>query len=96
MHAGQLHIDAVVVERLLRVQFPQWKDLPVEEVRATGTVNALFRIGKGLVARFPLVGQDPDDARAWCTWSQSRRTRPTSAGGNCVTSWGPRARAVSI
>ena len=59
MHAGQLHIDAVVVQRLLRVQFPQWKDLPVEEVRTTGTVNALFSIGKGLVARFPLVGQDP-------------------------------------
>ena len=30
-----------------------------------GTVNALFRIGEGLVARFPLVGQDPDEARAW-------------------------------
>lgn len=63
MHAGQLHVDAQTVRRLLEVQFRQWRGLPVTELRTSGTVNAIFRIGDDLVARFPLVGQDPAQAR---------------------------------
>ncbi|MFI6717833.1 aminoglycoside phosphotransferase family protein [Kribbella sp. NPDC050470] len=50
-----------LVARLVRSQFPVWSELPVRPVRSHGTVNALFRIGDGLVARFPI---QPGDAAA--------------------------------
>lgn len=65
MHRGQLHVDTRAVRRLVSVQFPQWRGLPVTELRAAGTVNAIFRIGDALAARFPLVGDDEAQAGAW-------------------------------
>lgn len=59
MHAGQLQISAQTVRRLVAEQFPGWGDLPVRAVTSQGTVNALFRIGDALLARFPL---QPGDA----------------------------------
>ncbi|BCY12230.1 aminoglycoside phosphotransferase family protein [Actinoplanes sp. L3-i22] len=43
---------------LLAAQFPQWRDLPLARVGVHGTVNAVFRLGDGLTARFPLQDQD--------------------------------------
>lgn len=63
MHSGQLHLDARTVGRLIEMQFPRWVGLPVTELRTSGSVNAIFRIGDELVARFPLVGGDPAQAR---------------------------------
>ena len=54
MHSDQLTIAAETVRALVRDQFPQWGDLPVRERASQGTVNAVFRIGDGLAARFPL------------------------------------------
>src|SRR5690242_18610671 len=45
MHADQLHVDVDTVRRLVAAQFPQWRGLPVTELRTPGTVNAIFRIG---------------------------------------------------
>lgn len=64
MHADQLRVDEQTVRRLVEVQFPQWRALPVTELRTLGTVNAIFRIGHDLAARFPLLGHDPVQARA--------------------------------
>jgi aminoglycoside phosphotransferase (APT) family kinase protein len=64
MHHDQLQVDAGMVRRLVDEQFPSWRGLAVEEVRTAGTVNAIFRIGPDLVARFPLVARDPAEARA--------------------------------
>lgn len=64
MHADQVHVDVDTVRRLLEMQFPQWRVLPVTELRTPGTVNAIFRIGDHLAARFPLVGQDVAQTRA--------------------------------
>lgn len=64
MHAGQLNVDLRSVRRLVGAQFPQWRGLSVTEVRTSGTVNAVYRVGEDLAARFPLVGQDPGLARA--------------------------------
>jgi aminoglycoside phosphotransferase (APT) family kinase protein len=64
MHRDQLLIDRRTARLLLDAQFPQWSGLAVSEVRTAGTVNAIFRIGSGLAARFPLAAQDPDQARA--------------------------------
>jgi len=63
MHADQLHVDSHIVRELVDVQFPQRRGLPISELNATGTVNAIFRIGDDLAARFPLVGQDPTQTR---------------------------------
>ncbi|MFZ0215226.1 MAG: aminoglycoside phosphotransferase family protein [Candidatus Dormiibacterota bacterium] len=59
MHDDQLHVDLDVVRRLLADQYPHWVDEPVREVAGSGTVNAIYRIGAGLAARFPLRAADP-------------------------------------
>lgn len=43
---------------LVAEQFPQWRDMNVTPVQGAGTVNAIFRIGSHLSARFPLVLTD--------------------------------------
>ncbi|WP_246212841.1 phosphotransferase [Streptomyces abyssomicinicus] len=48
---------------LVAAQFPRWRELPVRACPSDGTENALFRIGDDLVARLPLLGDDPDTAR---------------------------------
>jgi len=53
------------VRTLVDAQFPAWRDLPVTRVAAQGTVNAIFRLGDRLAARFPLVPRDVVEARAW-------------------------------
>jgi aminoglycoside phosphotransferase (APT) family kinase protein len=54
MHPDQFRVDADTVRSLVDEQFPQWRALPVRAVASHGTVNALFRIGDRLLARFPL------------------------------------------
>lgn len=48
MHADEADIDADLVRRLLRAQFPHWADLPVRRLASGGTVNAIYRVGSGL------------------------------------------------
>lgn len=64
MHRDQLHIDEHIVRQLVSEQFPQWRDESVVHVSGGGTVNAIFRIGEGLAARFPLSPGDPTELRA--------------------------------
>jgi aminoglycoside phosphotransferase (APT) family kinase protein len=54
MHADQIDSDAALVRSLLAEQFPEWADLPIEEVDSTGTDNALYRLGGDLVVRMPM------------------------------------------
>lgn len=60
MHADQLHIDDATVRRLVSGQFPQWRDEPITCVVSDGTVNAIYRIGSRLAARFPLRDAEPE------------------------------------
>ena len=53
MHTNQLAISAETVRELVDEQFPAWRGLRISAVRAPGTVNAIFRIGDQLAARFP-------------------------------------------
>ncbi len=55
MHEGEVDIDVGLVHRLLAMQFPQWCDLPVDEVHSTGTVNAIYRLGDDMCVRLPRV-----------------------------------------
>lgn len=60
MHDDQIDVSTATAGRLVSEQFPQWAELPVTRVPSSGTVNAIFRIGDELAARFPLRAADPD------------------------------------
>jgi len=65
MHANQLDVSLPTVRALVDDQFPQWQGLPIRNVVSTGTVNAIFRIGDRLAARFPLLPGDAAETRRW-------------------------------
>lgn len=65
MHPNQLTVSVEMVHELVDEQFPKWVGLPIEEVASQGTVNALFRIGDRLAARFPLQAGDVESTRRW-------------------------------
>ncbi|MFG2527711.1 aminoglycoside phosphotransferase family protein [Streptomyces sp. NPDC048516] len=54
-HPGLHPIDDDLVRRLIAGQFPQWVGLTVERFPSGGTVNAMYRLGEGMVVRLPLV-----------------------------------------
>ncbi|MGC0404939.1 aminoglycoside phosphotransferase (APT) family kinase protein [Streptomyces sp. SAI-126] len=64
MHDDQVDVTADIVATLIRDQFPQWTGRAVRPLRSTGTVNAIFRIGDDLSARFPLRPTDAAEALA--------------------------------
>lgn len=63
MHPDQLEVTTATVRRLVGQQFPDWAGLLVRRVELEGTVNAIFRIGDGLSARFPLRPAPIDTVR---------------------------------
>lgn len=65
MHDDQVDVTTDVARRLVEEQFPQWRGLDVTRVASAGTVNAIFRVGERVAARFPLRAEGPDEARAW-------------------------------
>jgi aminoglycoside phosphotransferase (APT) family kinase protein len=65
MHPDQLTVSDATVRGLVDAQFPQWRDLPISRFASQGTVNALFRIGERLAARFPLQPGDVAATRQW-------------------------------
>jgi aminoglycoside phosphotransferase (APT) family kinase protein len=67
MHADQLVVSASTVRALIDEQFPQWRDLPLRRVSASGTVHEIFRLGDGLAARFRLQSDDAESV-----WSEVR------------------------
>ena len=68
MHADQLSVPVRTVRDLVAEQFPEWRDLPIKDIASPGTVNAIFRIGDRLTARFPL---EPGDVTATRRWLES-------------------------
>lgn len=55
MHADEVDIDAGLVRKLLASQFPEWAELPLEQVLPYGTDNANYRLGEELVVRLPRI-----------------------------------------
>lgn len=62
MHDDQVDVTAETVAALIREQFTQWSGKAIRLVASTGTVNATFRIGDDLSARFPLRPVDAAEA----------------------------------
>jgi aminoglycoside phosphotransferase (APT) family kinase protein len=65
MHANQLTVPVRTVRLLVDEQFPEWRSLPIRSVASAGTVNAIFRVGDRLAARFPLEPRDIGATRRW-------------------------------
>ncbi|MGX9146952.1 aminoglycoside phosphotransferase family protein [Mesorhizobium sp. 128a] len=59
MHRDQVHIDVNIVREMVFGQFPEYRHERIEQVGAIGTVNAIFRIGSSVAARFPLRAMEP-------------------------------------
>jgi aminoglycoside phosphotransferase (APT) family kinase protein len=64
MHDDQVDVTAATVATLIQEQFPQWHGRAIRLLPSTGTVNAIFRIGNDLSARFPLRLTEADEALA--------------------------------
>ena len=54
---NSLVIDAALVRRLVDIQFPQWKDLPVRPVALSGWDNRSFHLGKRMLVRMPSAAE---------------------------------------
>lgn len=61
-------IDADLVRRLLRRQFPEWADLPIRPVRAQGWDNRTFRLGDALLVRLPSAEAYASQVEKEQTW----------------------------
>jgi aminoglycoside phosphotransferase (APT) family kinase protein len=53
MHADEIVVSSALAARLVAAQFPQWSGLALRSVGSGGTDNRLFRLGDGMVLRFP-------------------------------------------
>ncbi|GAA1995572.1 aminoglycoside phosphotransferase family protein [Microbacterium pumilum] len=65
MHDDQVDLDDATARRLVVEQFPEWSAESIIRLHGSGTVNAIFRIGSALTARFPINARDPLHAAAW-------------------------------
>lgn len=73
MSTGPLHpdehpVDEALVRRLVAGRFPQWADLAVVRFPSGGTVNAMYRLGGGMVVRLPLVKGGAEDVATEQEW----------------------------
>ena len=67
LHAGEVEIDAALVEALVREQFPRLLG-SIREVRSTGTVNAIYRLGERHYVRLPRLAHWVTDLEMEWTW----------------------------
>ena len=89
MHADEATTDAELVRRLLRGQFPQWADLPIERLASGGTVNAVYRLGDRLSVRLPLTAGGVDDLDWEARWLPLLAPRLPVAIPTVVAGGGP-------
>ena len=68
MHADEVETDVDLVQRLLARQFPQWADLPIEQVDSYCTDHDIYRLGDGLAARLPRIGWATEQAAKEAEW----------------------------
>lgn len=61
-------IEPSVVHGLIAAQFPHWSDLPVEAVGASGTANAIFRLGPDKAVRLPRTEGSAADVATEHRW----------------------------
>jgi aminoglycoside phosphotransferase (APT) family kinase protein len=67
-HDDEFAVDEDLVRRLLRVQFPQWADLPLRVLEPSGTDHTIYRLGDALVVRMPIMEYATRQAAKEATW----------------------------
>ncbi|GAB3601028.1 phosphotransferase [Microbacterium tumbae] len=92
-----MSVDEATAAGLIGAQFPELSVLPVRRLPSAGTMNALFRVGDDLVARFPFapvpVEELRQEARAmgeFAAASPFPAPEPIGVGvptGECATAW---------
>lgn len=55
LHEDEIEIDVALVRALVASQFPEWAEERLTPVASSGTVNALYRLGRNMVVRLPLA-----------------------------------------
>lgn len=68
MHQGEADIDQSLVLQLIRTQFPHLSDLEVTAFPSTGTVNAIYRLGRDLCVRLPRMKEWAGDLAKEIDW----------------------------
>jgi aminoglycoside phosphotransferase (APT) family kinase protein len=53
LHDDEIPIDAALVRALVNRARPDYRDLPIRQLDASGSSNALFRLGEDLLVRLP-------------------------------------------
>jgi aminoglycoside phosphotransferase (APT) family kinase protein len=53
----RLTVETAQVRRLVKAQFPEWADLPIEPVADGGWDNWTFRLGSDMVVRLPSASE---------------------------------------
>ncbi|MFJ9848128.1 aminoglycoside phosphotransferase family protein [Streptomyces sp. NPDC101150] len=89
MHPGQHPIDDELVRRLIAGQFPQWAGLALERFPSGGTVNAMYRLGDGMVVRLPLVKGGAKDVSMEQEWLPRLAPRLPTAIPTVLGAGGP-------
>jgi aminoglycoside phosphotransferase (APT) family kinase protein len=67
-HTRPVEIDAALVARLVRSQFPQWSSLPITAAEPNGWDNRTFRLGPDLLVRLPSAQSYADQVRKEHRW----------------------------
>lgn len=68
LHGEEIDIDAALVGELVRVQFPEWAGLPVQEIESSGTDNAIYRLGECMSVRLPRYQAAAEQVEKDCMW----------------------------
>lgn len=55
MHDEQVDTDVGLVRRLVAAAFPQWSTKRIEPVPSSGTDHDIYRLGRDLVVRLPII-----------------------------------------
>lgn len=70
LHADEVSIDISLVRRLLETQHPTLARLRIQPIplRSTGTVNAVYRLGRDLCVRLPRMAAAVDELEKELNW----------------------------
>ena len=53
LHDNEIPIDDLLVQQLVSDQFPDWSDLPLKQLGASGSSNLLYKLGTDTLVRLP-------------------------------------------
>ena len=55
MHKDEIGLTISDLAELIRIQFPQWANLPIKNIKSFGTVNTIYKLGENYCIRVPKI-----------------------------------------